>query len=334
MADGREDQTRASWTRPLIAGVLVSACLVVALAISIDRASAAFDAWSTVIGLTLSLVPSFVSALFAGSRLSRLAGPPATFADSFWANALSVSMSLVMPGRLFEAVKPVVLNLTSALPVARGIASVALERLLDVGCLAILAALAVAGAASQYADGLREAASMLAVLLAVGVAVLAALAVWPDLARRVADRLPFEWLRNLASEMVSTLIRAGNWRSLLLPVGFSLLTWATSYLTFMVLLAYGGAIPLTPLQVLVVFVAGTLGVIVTVTPGGLGTFEAAVVLALGSFGYPVADALALAILLRIANVLPAIAASAWFLGRGRFGLGDVVSRLRRRRKAP
>ncbi len=334
MADGREDETRANWTRPLIAGALVSACLVVALAISINRASAAFDAWSTVVGLMLSMPFSLASAWFASTRLSRLAGSPATTLECFWANVMSVSVSVVAPGRLFEAVKPVMLNLRVGLPVARGLAAVALERLLDVGCLAMLAALAVAGAASQYAEGLREAALVLSALMVVGVAILMALAAWPDFAGRLASRLPFAWLRNFAAEMVTALVRAGNWRALLMPALHSLLVWGASYLLFWMLLAYGGAIPLSPMQILVVFIAGTLGFIVTVTPGGLGTFEGAVVLALASFGYPVPDALALAILLRIANILPAIAASAWFLGQGSFRIGDLFARLRRRREAP
>lgn len=334
MATEKDDGAGSGWKRLLIAAAVVSALLGVSLAVSINYASAAFDSWSTVVGLLISLPPSIASAWFASARLRRLAGSPATFADCFWANALSVSVSLVAPGRLFEAVKPVVLNLTASLPMVRGFAAVALERLLDVGCLALLAALAVAGAAAQYAEGLREAATVLVALLVVGVVALAALAAWPDLAARAAGRLPFGWLRSLAAEIVETLLRAGNWRALLVPGGYGLLTWATSYLTFLALFTYAGAIPLTALQVLVVFVAGTLGVIVTVTPGGLGTFEGAVVLALGSFGYPVADALAIAIMLRIANILPAIVASAWFLTRSGLRLGDLVSRLRRRREAP
>jgi uncharacterized membrane protein YbhN (UPF0104 family) len=321
----------ADLRRPLLAGVIVLACVAAALLLSLRYASAELDPWIIVPALLIAQPFAFLALWFPGLRLARLAGPPATNAASFWANSLSILFSLVTPSRLFEAVKPVALNLQTGLPLVRGFTAVALERLLDVGCLALLAALALAGAAAQYAEGLREAALVLAALLGMGVAFVGAIAAWPAAAGRAAQSLPFAWLRAFAGEMLATLGRAGSWRALLVPAGYSLLTWTASYLTFFVLVGIVGAIPLTPAQLLFVFVAGTLGFIVTVTPGGLGTYEGAIVLALGSFGYPVADALAIAILLRIANVLPAVTASAWFLARGSFGVGDLVARLRRSR---
>lgn len=316
--------------RPLLAGVIVLACVAAALALSLRYASSELNPWIILPALLIAQPFAFLAIWFPGLRLARLAGPPATNAASFWANALSILFSLVTPSRLFEAVKPVALNLQTGLPLVRGFTAVALERLLDVGCLALLAALALAGAAAQYAEGLREAALVLAALLGLGVVILGAIATWPATAGRMAHALPFGWLRAFAGEMLSTLGRAGSWRALLVPAGYSLLTWTASYLTFFVLVGIVGAIPLSPAQTLFVFVAGTLGFVITVTPGGLGTFEGAIVLALGSFGYPVADALAIAILLRIANVLPAVAASAWFLTHGSFGIGDLVARLRKR----
>lgn len=319
------------WRRPLIAGVVLFVCVAGGLLLSLQYASPAMRSWNAVSAVLIAQPFAFLAIWFPGLRLARLAGPPATSAAAFSANALSVAFSLVAPGRLFEAVKPVALNLQTKLPLARGFAAVALERLLDVGCLALLAAIAVAGAAAQYAEGLRQGALVLAVLLALGLGFLGALATWPALADRVVKALPFRWVRRAAGEMLQAFVRAGSWRILTIPAGYSLLTWASSYLTFFTLLGLFGTIPLSPEQTLFVFVAGTLGFVITITPGGLGTYEGAIVLALGSFGYPLADGLALAILLRIANVLPAVAASAWFLTHSDFGIGDLAARLRKGR---
>jgi uncharacterized protein (TIRG00374 family) len=329
-ATGQSSATTSPF-RPLVAGALVALSVAAALLLSLRYSSAALNPWLALSGVLIAQPFALLAIWFPGPRLARLAGPPASGSASFWANALSVLISLITPGRLSEAVKPVALNLQTGLPLARGFAAVALERLLDIGCLALLAALALAGAAAQYAAGLREATLVLAALLAVGMVAVGVVAMRPGLSRRVASILPFDTLRNVASEVLETIARTGDWRMLTMAAAYSLATWTASCLTFFVLVGLVGAVPLSPTQMLFVFVTGTLGFIVTVTPAGLGTYEAAIVLALGAFGYPVADALAIAILLRIANVLPAVVASVWFLTHSSFGIGDLWARLRRGR---
>lgn len=326
-----ETSNAIDWRRQLAGGIILLVCVAGALVVSLRYASSAWSSWNLASALVIAQPFAFLAIWFPSLRFARLAGSPATPGASFWANALSILLSLITPGRLFEAAKPVVLNLETKLPLARGFVAVALERLLDVGCLALLAAFAVAGAAAQYAEGLRQAALVLAALLGIGVVLVFTLATWPNFAGRIVNALPFRRLRSVANQMVDTFGRAGNWRMLVVSVLYSLLAWMSSYLTVLVLLGVAGAIPLSLEQVLFVFVAGTLGLVVTVTPGGLGTYEGAIVLALGSFGYPLADAVVLALLLRIAVTLPAAAAGAWYLARGGFRLADLIARLRTRR---
>ena len=57
-------------------------------------------------------------------------------------------------------------------------------------------------------------------------------------------------------------------------------------------------------QVLAVFIMGTLGITITVTPGGLGTFEAIITYLLQYYGYDLETALAAAIALRVVAFLP------------------------------
>jgi len=60
-----------------------------------------------------------------------------------------------------------------------------------------------------------------------------------------------------------------------------------------------GSIPLGLSGVLVVFVASTIGAAIPALPGGLGTYEAAAVFSLKSFGYSFEEALALSIALHV-----------------------------------
>ncbi|MBO6719066.1 MAG: flippase-like domain-containing protein [Rhizobiaceae bacterium] len=302
------------------------ATVAIALFFSLRNATL-LHTWSVASALLIALPAAALANWFPGPRLAYLAGPPATGAAGFYANALAITVSLVTPGRLFEAVKPAALKLQTGLPLMRGFVAVALERLLDVGCLALLAVIAASAAAAQYADGLRHGAFVMAAFLALGIVFLAVLWARPEFMRRVVDLLPFLWLRKVAGEMLDALASAGSLPALVVPAFYSVLTWAASYLAFLLLLGLAGGIPLTPGQVLFVFVVGTLGFVFTVTPGGLGTYEGALVLALGSLGYPLADGLALAILLRIVFLLPTVAASAWFVTRGGLRFGDLNAHL-------
>lgn len=315
----------------LLLGTLFTVLVVGVLIISLDQASPALRSRSSVLALLVVQPFSLLSIWLAGARLARLAGPPSTVTDAFLANALSVVAFMVIPGRISEAVKPLVLRLRNGLPVARGFAAVALERLFDLACLALLAALAAAGAAAHYAGELRHAAIVLAVILAAGSVVLGVVAVWPALGRRMVDILPFQWVRDAGNEMLGALLRLRTPATLVLALVYSALAWGASFLIFYVLIGLVGAIELSPAQVLIVLVAGTLGFVVTVTPGGLGTYEGAIMLALASFGYTFADGLAIALLLRIANVLPAIPASIWLLARSGITLSDLSARTKAER---
>lgn len=331
---GSGSQTGKTGRGLLLVGCLLAAVVTGALLLSIRHASPAIQSWTALCALLIAQPLAFLTIWLPGVRLARLAGPPVTSNDAFLANAVSVAAFMIIPGRISEALKPVILRLRSALPIARGLTAVALERLLDLACLAALAAMAAAGAASQYAGGLRQASTVLALMLLAAVAALCLVLAKPELGRRLVDILPFVWARNTAAEMLDAVLRIRDFRTLAVASVLSLLTWAASYLIFFIIIGLLGAIDLSPAQILLVFVAGTLGFVITITPGGIGTYEGAIMLALGSFGYPAADALAIALLLRIANLLPAIPAAAWFVLRSGIALSDLAARARSRPPQP
>ncbi len=311
--------------------IVLAACMVVLivfalLALSFRFASPAFDVRNAALAFILMQPLAFFAIWIQGARLAALAGPPCSVSAAFWANVLSSVSFLVTPGRISEALKPVALNLLSAVPLVRGFAAVALERLLDVGCLALMTFLALLGTATKFSGQLSTSAWSLAVLFGGGATAVLFLARRPALTERLVGWLPTEWLRRMSSEVMAVLRHAGQWSMLIGPIAYTVLTWLASYVNLLLLVGIAGPIELSPLQVLFVFVAGILGMVVTVTPGGLGTYEAAVVVALAQFGYPVADGLAIAVILRAATVLPAIPCAIWFLGRSGLGFAGLLAR--------
>jgi hypothetical protein len=312
----------------MLTGGFCAALIFAALAASLHYASPVLRSPLSTAALLIVLPISFATIWFQGVRLARLAGPPATALPAFFANALSSCVFVVVPARVSEVVKPAALRIQTGLPLANGFAALALERLLDIGCLAFLTALAGLTVATQYSGDLQRTALVLTFVLSVGLVVLAALALRPDFGLHMIRYVPGARLRATARDLLEALLRGGSFKLLGPAVWQSIVIWCGSILTTYLLIQLVGAIPLSAAQVLFVFVAGTLGFVITVTPGGLGTFEGATVLAMGSFGYTIADAVAIALLVRIANLLPSIVGTAWVVAQGSISLSDLFGHRR------
>ena len=102
---------------------------------------------------------------------------------------------------------------------------------------------------------------------------------------RIIGHLPFAWLRSLLAALVAATHEIASVPRLLAAMLLSTVIWALSYAgAILCFIAAAGPISLTPVQVLIVFVFATAGFAVAIAPGGLGTYEAAVIISLGMFG--------------------------------------------------
>lgn len=309
--------------------VFVAFALAAVLLVTLQYTSPAFRSSEMILAVVLSQPMAFITLWMPGARLARLAGPPTTVSAALGATALSWMMAMVLPARIFELVRPIVLNIANGLPLAKGFAAIAMERVFDLGFLAALTLVALAGAAVEYTEQMRWSAFVLGAATVVGIVGMVVIVRWPSTSRRIVSALPTQWLRSTTGQVIEALERSGDRRMMALVAFYSTVLWIAAYLTCYVLLEVAGSVPLSPIQVLFVFVAATLGGAIAVTPGGLGTYEGAIVLALGTFGYPAADALVLAILMRIATNIPAVPVAIWFLASSGLRMSEIVARMRR-----
>lgn len=319
--------------------LLLRAALVLAFAVS--AFFALYNAWpeefdairiGVAAGVAFLLMLSTV--LIAGWRLAVLAGEPVSPVDGMAVNMVAQLVVLLVPSRLSEAAKPLGLNLRCGLPVASGFAVLVVERLLDTIFLAILALGSVGIAVGLYAVSLKSSATILVGLGFVGTTGLVLVAWRPDILVRVAAMTGLQWMERQASQMVTALSRLATPRVAALAIGLSALSWLLSYTIFLAVIRIMGVGDLSAGAILVVFVASTLGLVVSVAPGGLGTFEGAIVLALGAFGVPVSTAVATALLLRLCLALPVVAGGAWVLSAGGESLWTLMRRLKQPGAAP
>lgn len=85
---------------------------------------------------------------------------------------------------------------------------------------------------------------------------------------------------------------------------------------------------------LIVFCAGTIGLIATVTPGGVGTYEFAIALALSSYGIPVSEGLVHGLALRVIVLLPNLVVLVQMLLFDHFSIGRLRARAKAVRPEP
>lgn len=201
------------------------------------------------------------------------------------ANGLVYLGMWLVPARLSEFLKPFYFKKQTALPYADGLALTVKERVWDVvgfGSICVIGAF-VAFDQVLFDDMIIRVSGVfvLAVLSFYGLYVL------PFIIRAIPFLKRFEtFARALASD---------SWRDRLIQFVLSLTLWVGSLGLMVIFYGYSGLPTLSFMQLLVLFLVASLGLAVTVTPAGVGTYEAAIIAVLANYNVPFADALAFAI---------------------------------------
>lgn len=281
------------------------------------------------IAVTVTFPPMIVSIVLIGVRLKLIVGSDVKSSEGIAINALAQLVGLIIPSRLSELAKPIGLNLLCGTPPGRGLAALAIERLLDAFMLGAIAA--VAAMAGPWRGSMLSSALMLVMVASVAVGLLCLTFMYPNLLDACVNRLPSMWLREQARGAVEAIRVVRNRRFLALSGLLSTAAWLLAYLVFVCFFIATGYFDIGLSGVLVVFVASTLGLIVAIAPGGLGTFEAAIVLSLAAYDIPPDEALTLAVLMRLCLVLPVVAAAAWVMLTSKISLAKVLQQLTTRR---
>lgn len=201
------------------------------------------------------------------------------------ANGLALSGSIFVPARLSELGKPFYFFAIAGYPRSQGMALVFEERIWDIVAVAALCitTLLLAGDRTDHV-GLVAATWTLSGMAMAGFVALFTLP-------RLAHRLPL--LARIEAPL--RLLRRHTLRDVAMHLVQSGAIWGFSFSILVVAYTFSGLPHLDLLQLLFLFVASTLGLVVSVTPGGLGTYEGSIVAILTSYGVEWDAALAFAV---------------------------------------
>ena len=311
--------------------------------------------------LAVALALVFLSCLARVQRWSYVvrAAHPATFRSLFSATQVGLLVNLVVPARVGELVRAVLLKRLSGAPLARSMSLVAMDRVND--AFALIAVLFIASATFPAADVefpagafgnrealivtselIRPAATSLTLALGLLVAALALVYAGRTTVQRLLGRMAAVVSARFATRVESLFEHfvAGMhvFRSaadLARSALFSLLTWGAVALSLSALLrAFRLDLPwFTPFLMLAILAVFTS---VTVTPGLVGQYHLPVVASLLMIDprMDADEARAVAIVAHLVAVLPIAALGAFAMVRERLSLGGLADTVSEARTTP
>lgn len=281
----------------------------------------------------LWLVPAtgvyFSGLWLRAARWKRLMAPFAAVSTARLFRVITIGFAVnnVLPFRLGELVRTVLLRHSHGVPIAATLASILLERVLDVAALCSF--LVVVSLFVPLEGWLAGLAGLSWIVVGGGVAGFILLLIAPRaVLRRELERVTAAAGRLSArlAQIVDSFLngmRALETPAGMLAIGFlSVASWAAELgLYFFVMLAFGFDSGL--LGLVVGMVAANLATVVPSSPGYVGTFDVPLQLVLGEFGVPMATASSYTLVTHAVLLVPVVAVGLVLLGRENLSLGAL-----------
>ena len=258
--------------------------------------------------------------LALGYRLARLAHGEVGIKTGCLGSIICHGLNNMLRTKLGELAKVIYLSHHSRLSRAEALGVVFWERFLDLNALLLLGLLPAA------LVGQGELLWPLGLGLLGLWGVLLLFGHWRTLSLRLIALFPFARLRAFLLELHGHLQARLSPVFLLAGGGYTLLIWLIAVAQAMLVFYWVADLPITPLQALTVFVVATLGLSIPSTPGGIGLFEAAVVLSLGWFGVAREEALGAALVMRMVVFIPTTLLTLLLLSRQELGVMALLRR--------
>lgn len=301
----------------LLRCALALGCLVYALwGVDLGQVWSAFSRYDR---LPLALVTAFslLCVVPAALRLSFLSRGRSSMTQSLAAVMIGLALNNVFPAKAGELAKLLYLRFKVRIPSSQGLEMVFWERFFDLNALLLLGV-----ASAMFMEDKAVLAPLLALVLGLWV-FLAIDRLFPGVAAKALGLLPAGKIRALLADMLDHL-RGRLSLPFLGALGlYTVLAWAMYASMVALTLLWVAGLGLTPAQTLTVFAVATLGYAIPSTPGAIGVYEAAFVLALGWFGVGKEEAFAAGLACHALQFIPMTAAGLGVMAASGVRLRDL-----------
>ena len=263
-----------------------------------------------------------ISLLFQSARLGLLAGlKHIQIRRPLSAVLLCQGLNLILPGRVAEVFKATYLSNYANINLSIGVAAIFLERFVDiliVGLLGLVAFVLLSEGGNWF------------VFFVAGILMLSLffLLLFENRLILLSKLLPWLRLRRFFESFLKHIVDKVRVGTLYYAILLGFMAWIASFVNIYLFIHLAGVHPLNIGGVILVFVATTIGGSVPALPGGFGGYEAAAVLVLKSYGYSLEEALSLAIVMHLSQLILPLIGSALVLSMERLGVSALIKQLR------
>jgi uncharacterized protein (TIRG00374 family) len=237
--------------------------------------------------------------------------PKVPFRPMFSAIIIGYMTTWLIPGRIGELVRPLILSARQPVPLGPCLGTVVADRILDASSVVALFVVGswitpLAGGAAEYAPHIRTAALGMA---AATIVLLVMMLLVSAAGRRLIDWLDrrgglIRWLGRTVVSLASGSAAFRSPRLMIYLIAQSALAWMTiTFATWIGIRACGVDVPFGAVMIIMPMLA--LGVAVP-TPGGMGTYHGAMKIGLMLFAIGEAQAVSAALLLHASIVIPMV----------------------------
>ena len=248
-------------------------------------------------GIIFAQIPIIISVFIVTHRyLFLLDSSSLKFRHVFNSMILSFGLNNVLPGRSSEFIKATYLKKKSNIPLVTSIGVIFVERFIDLIVLILVGVVA-------FFFTIKKLHIDIYIPVLISVVFIIAFIFFYNPLVKVAGWFEFGNVRNILRKILNEIKNRLTWEVFIKGVMLGFLYWGSLIVSALIFFFCAGADNLDYQVVTVIYIVATFGGAIAILPGGLGTFEAAVVLVLKNYGYDFDEALVFAVGLRMVNLL-------------------------------
>lgn len=247
----------------------------------------------------IATVPTIISAIaimsYRHAMLLSDYKPP--YKHVFSAVILSTGFNYILPARTAELLKATYLREKCAVPFSAGASAVLMERLVDVLIIGMIGVISIVFF-PDFGSGWKYAIILLLILF-----LFIILPHSGAIINYLSDKLPWPRVTTFFKQFHREVESKTKLKSLYINISLGMSAWLINILSFAIFFNLATVDGLSLSGVMTVFIASAIGIAIPILPGGLGTFEAAIIIALKLYGFDFDESLALAVTLRVTLIV-------------------------------
>ncbi|KTD21583.1 lysylphosphatidylglycerol synthase transmembrane domain-containing protein [Legionella londiniensis] len=251
------------------------------------------------------LIPFFLISVVHGIRLNFYSNNQIGFYTAIKGHSLAALSTLFLPGRVSELLKPWYFNKTKNMQYVDGFSIVIVERTCDVLALLLFSGLLIIFKFSEYGDYSNHLNRFLIIFI---ISLLFSFFLYKCISIRFfLKKIPVKKLRKYIIIIFRALQNTIKNGFSFWPIFLTIFAWLSSWFTYWLFFYIYPGQSLTLIEALTVFLIATIGHAITITPGGIGTFEGGITAILTHYSFSPSEALIISFSLRLIGLLPNIA---------------------------